>query len=69
VRTLVTSGGGGTLRRDLALIARIAGMLFQYATAGGRLRRAYRRCQARGETFFVDAGGPTHHREETLRTR
>jgi hypothetical protein len=69
VRTLVTPGAPGALRRDLRLLLRMAGMLLQYATTGARLRRAYRRCEARGETFWVDAGGPTRHREEALRRR
>jgi hypothetical protein len=67
MRTLPTEPAPGTLRRDLALLVRIAGMLFQYTFAGGRLRREYRRCLRRGEVFWVDAAGPTHHREEPLR--
>ena len=68
MRTLDT-GAGSRLRRDLELLGRMAGMLFQYWTAGARLRRAYRRCEARGETFWVDGVGPTTHREEALRRR
>ncbi len=55
-----------TVRRDLLLLRRMASMLFQYWTAGARLRRAYRRCEARGKVFWVDASGPTRHREEAL---
>jgi hypothetical protein len=64
-------GGGGTAgwSRDLALLWRIAAMIWQYCVPGGRLRRAYRRKEARGETYWVDAAGPTHHREEAARPR
>jgi hypothetical protein len=55
--------------RDLALLRRIAGMVWEYWFAGGRLRREYRRKEARGEVFWVDASGPTRHREEPLRPR
>jgi len=54
-------------RRDAALLFRMAMMVLGYATAGARLRRAYRRCEARGETLFVDELGGTEHREEALR--
>jgi hypothetical protein len=66
MRTLQSSQSSG-LRRDLVLLQRIAVMLFQYVVAGGRMRREYRRREARGEVFWVDAGGPTRHREEALR--
>jgi hypothetical protein len=56
-----------TLRRDLGLLWRIAGMVLEYVVAGGRLRREYRRREARGEVLWVDAAGPTRHREEPLR--
>jgi hypothetical protein len=68
MRTLVSVQGSG-LRRDLVLLRRIAVMLFQYLVAGGRMRREYRRKEARGEMFWVDAGGPTRHREEALREK
>jgi hypothetical protein len=42
----------------------MAGMLWFYSTEGARLRRAYRDCEARGETYWVDAAGPTRHREK-----
>jgi hypothetical protein len=45
----------------------MAAMLYQYWTAGGRLRREYRRRESRGEVFWVDDAGPTRHREESLR--
>jgi len=57
------------LRRDLTLLRRIGGMVWQYLFQGGRLRRKYRRKQARGEIYWVDASGPTRHREEPLRGR
>ena len=66
MRTL-DSSPSSTLRRDLALAWRIAVMLFQYTFAGGRLRREYRRREARGEVFWVDASGRTRHREEAMR--
>lgn len=69
MRTLDTARQVGSVRRDLALLWRIAGMVFQYAVEGGRLRREYRRKEARGEVFWVDASGPTRHREEPLRHR
>lgn len=58
----VTSG----LRRDLELLRRIASMIAQYWLAGGRLRRAYRRCESKGEILWLDAQGPTQHREASL---
>ncbi len=66
MRTLDSARSSG-LRRDLALLRRIATMLYQYCFEGGRLRREYRRKEARGEVFWVDAGGPTRHREEAMR--
>jgi len=44
-------------------------MVFQYVVPGGRLRREYRRKAARGEVYWVDAAGPTRHREEALHRR
>jgi len=69
VRTRDDAPANGGWRRDLALLRRMAGMLLQYWTAGARQRRAYRRCEARGEVYWVDAAGPTRHREEALRRR
>jgi len=69
MRTLHAAQSATGLRRDLALLRRIAGMVFEYLLAGGRLRREYRRKEARGEVFWVDASGPTRHREEPLRGR
>ncbi len=66
MRTL-DSAPASALRRDIALARRIAVMLFQYLFQGGRLRREYRRREARGEVFWVDASGPTRHREEAMR--
>ena len=42
------------LRNDLALLLRFAAMILYYFTAGRRLRRTYRACEARGEVFYVD---------------
>jgi hypothetical protein len=53
----------------VALVVRMARMVLAYATAGARLRRAYRRCEARGEVLWLDALGDTRHREEALRRR
>jgi hypothetical protein len=66
MRTL-DSSPASSLRRDLALAGKIAVMLYQYLFQGGRLRREYRRREAKGEIFWVDAAGPTHHREEAIR--
>ena len=48
VRTLQATSSRRALRRDIELLRRMAGMLVQYWTSGARLRRAYRRCEARG---------------------
>ena len=69
MRTLLAVRPRAGFRRDLALLWSIAGMLFQYLGAGGRLRREYRRKEARGEVYWVDGAGPTRHREEPLRPR
>lgn len=66
MRTLRSPSTSG-FRRDLALVRRIAGMFVQYLFAGGRLRREYRRKEAEGEVYWLDASGPTRHREEPLR--
>jgi hypothetical protein len=68
MRTLQARAAAG-FARDLALLWRMAGMLFQYFVTGGRLRREYRRRESRGEVYWLDAGGPTRHREEPLRRR
>jgi hypothetical protein len=68
MRTLHAVPAAG-FRRDVALLRRIVGMVLQYAFAGGRLRREYRRREARGEVLWLDALGPTQHREEPLRRR
>ena len=67
MHTLDMAQPKGGWMRDLALLRRIASMLFQYWFAGGRLRREYRRKEARGEVYWVDAAGKTRHREEALR--
>ncbi len=41
-------------------------MVLQYWIQGGRLRREYRRREARGETLWLDALGETQHREAPL---
>ena len=42
------------LRRDLALIRRLLAMTFYYWTKGGKLRDEFRRCEERGEVYYVD---------------
>lgn len=42
------------LRSDVSLLARLIRMTIAYSTAGRRVRRLYRRAEARGETFWVD---------------
>jgi hypothetical protein len=69
MRTIEGASRAEGFRRDLALVFRLASMLFQYAFSGGRLRREYRKKEARGEVFWLDASGPTRHREEPLRPR
>jgi hypothetical protein len=68
MRTLVSAPSTG-IRRDLVMLQRIAAMLFQYFVGGGRLRREYRHKEARGEVFWLDAAGPTRHREEAMREK
>jgi hypothetical protein len=53
-------------RRDLALLGRLAAIVVYYATTGVRLRRAYRRCEARGETLWLDAGDGPRHRDDAV---
>ena len=69
MRTVQAAQRESRLRRDVALLWRIAGMVIQYAFAGGRLRREYRRKEARGEVYWLDAAGPTRHREAPLHRR
>lgn len=67
MRTLESRSPESGWRRDLALLRRMAGMLWVYATIGARVRGEYRRCQARGETLWLDGGPPTRHREDAGR--
>ncbi len=69
MRTLTAVAPNPTLWRDVRLLWRIAAMLVQYWVQGGRLRREYRRREARGEVLWLDALGPTRHREAALRGR
>ena len=48
------AGFWARLRRDVRLLVRIARLLLTYFVAGGRIRRAYRRAEARGETYWMD---------------
>lgn len=42
------------LRRDLRVLLRIADMLRGYLHVGGRVRRAYRNKETRGQIYWVD---------------
>jgi hypothetical protein len=66
MRTLESGSRTTVVRRDFALLCRLAVMLFQYLVPGGRLRREYKRKEARGDVYWLDASGPTQHREEAL---
>ena len=44
----------GRLRRDVVFLISLTRMILYYWIAGGRIRKAYRRCQARGEIYWVD---------------
>lgn len=67
MRTLTAARTTEGLRRDLVLLWRIASMIVQYWLPGGRLRREYRRREARGQVLWLDEGGPTRHREAAMR--
>jgi hypothetical protein len=45
-------------RRDVALLRRMAFMIYGYQTLGRRVRRIYREKEARGEIFYVDQDMP-----------
>jgi hypothetical protein len=66
VRTLNAAGPRRSLGQDLRLLRSIASMVVQWWIAGGRLRRAYRRCEERGEVLWLDDQGETRHREAAL---
>ena len=44
----------GRLRRDVAFLISLTKMIAYYWIVGGRIRKAYRQCQARGEIYWVD---------------
>jgi hypothetical protein len=67
MRTVTSTGATASLMRDLRLLFQIASMILDYWLAGGRLRREYRRREARGEVLWLDEVGPTRHREAPLR--
>jgi hypothetical protein len=69
MRTLTPSAPARSLWQDVRLLYRIGAMVLQYWVEGGRLRRAYRRCEARGCVLWLDALGPTRHREASLHQR
>lgn len=48
----------GRLQRDVRLFLRLAGMTLGYATAGRRIRKAYRDAQSSGAVYWVDEPHP-----------
>lgn len=48
--------------RDLRLIQFMISMLWRWATAGRRIRKAYRQAQATGETLWLDDLDPYKRR-------
>lgn len=44
----------GRLWRDAVFLISLTKMIVYYWIAGGRIRKAYRQCQARGEIYWVD---------------
>jgi hypothetical protein len=40
--------------RDRKLLFRLAAMTLAYFTTGALIRRRYRRCESRGETYWLD---------------
>ncbi len=59
MRTLESRASGvrspfAAIREHLRLTLRIGGMLVHYFTAGRRVRKAYRQCEANGKTYWVD---------------
>ena len=44
----------GRLRRDLVFLISLTKMIVYYWIAGGRIRKAYRQCQAQGKIYWVD---------------
>jgi len=42
------------LVRDLRLAGYIMGLVWTWVVTGGRVRRAYRRCERDGQTYVID---------------
>ena len=42
------------LQRDVVFLISLAKIIVYYWIAGGRIRKTYRRCQARREIYWVD---------------
>ena len=40
--------------RDVRLLVRLGKQIMQYWTAGSRIRRSYRKREARGKVFWLD---------------
>jgi hypothetical protein len=53
-RTAGTLNVWGRLWRDVVFLIGLTKMIVYYWIAGGRIRKAYRRCQVRGEIYWVD---------------
>lgn len=45
-------------RRDLRVLLRMTGMLWGYFRVGGRVRRAYRTKETRGQVYWIDESTP-----------
>lgn len=48
----------GWVRERFRLSLRIGGMVLYYFTEGRRVRKAYKHCEASGDTFWVDESTP-----------
>lgn len=64
MRTIESQSAGvgsrwGRARRDLALLRRLASMVWAYALEGGRVRRQYRARASSGGTYWVDGDEAT----------
>ena len=69
MHTLDASTSESWLARDLKLIRRMCGMLLGYCPGGRPAAPRVPPAERRGEVLWLDEAGPTHHREEPLRTR
>ncbi len=51
------------LRRDIKLLIFLCMTVWQWATAGRRARREFKRCRASGRPFYVDKFDPSRKEE------